>query len=63
MRPVEIARALRDGISEENDLALQVAATRPEAPARIGHCICGAEIEAGSLSAYCGPCGRNRGAR
>lgn len=63
MSPTDLARALRDRPDECGDLALQVVAARREAPARVGFCICGSPIEAGALSAYCPPCGRDRGER
>lgn len=60
---IDLSRSLRDGLDESGDLALQVVALRPEVPARVGRCICGSPIESGALSPYCGPCGRDLGAR
>lgn len=56
---IDLARSLRAEIDESDDLALQVAAVRPEVPAQAGQCVCGAPIEPDALSAFCAPCRRD----
>jgi hypothetical protein len=62
---LEVGRALRDRLDEQDVLALRLVARRtddPEAP-RTTCAWCGEPVDAGDLSAYCPPCGRERGLR